>query len=172
MWSNHLTNYQPYPVFETSHDGATGLQSLASGNSPQKIRAKQMDGQARTSFLRGLGATSHILSAASLRSEQGACPRSRRQLKLKYSASQDQYPRRPPILLLEVPAAWVPLLRPSHLSLCHPVIFLLRPPPFWLMGTAPRPVHSAWVIEIGGDRWAHCRVPGDHHAVDPSHPDL
>lgn len=112
------------------------------------------------------GAASHVpllaLGGANRELSRGARGRAAEALSLP-----GRSPRGPLLLLPEGPAAWVPSFQPSCLSLCHTVVFLLRPTPFWLMGMVLRPVPSA-----GGDRLTCHRVPAGHCAVHPSHPGL
>lgn len=162
---------QPYPVLETYH-GMMVLERLTLAKAlpmaiPQKDQG-QTNGRASQNLLPQRPLGQQVTSRHQPRRRASR----KRRLEQKCSASQDHLPRRRLVLPLEVPAARVPLFQPSCLSFCHTVIFLLGPTPFWLVGTAPRPVHSAWVTEIARGRWTHHRFPGDHRAVDPSHPDL
>lgn len=81
-----------------------------------------MDGQARASFLGGLGATSHGLSLARCGADRGAAEKPE-------AAEVLSLPGPSPKAVPGVPAAWVPLFRPRRLCFCHTVIFLLTPMP-------------------------------------------
>lgn len=93
-----------------------------------------MDGQARISSPRGLWGNKSCPVPNPAVELTGSAAEKQRQLKQKCPASQKDLPGRPPILLPEVPAAWVPLFLAqlseslSHRSGPHPSGGWARPP--------------------------------------------